>query len=1332
MDGVRHVHLAVDGVLGFGKDDRFDELLRRDLVDRQLEHACDTLLQVHAPQHVRLGGEHLLHQTVLIERHVERLQDGFRLLGVLGVVRLRPDSSYNLVLTNTGLKEVDLLCEIVDAKGDVKAQKGMKVAGNNLATLNFNLAHLTRDDYKLKVLDQRTRELLNATDLEYVERRSLVLFQTDKPRYKPGDRVQFRVIFLLSDTKPVSGVFTPTVYITNPDRIRIKQWTNATLTNGVFVGSFQLAEYTSPGRWTINAMLNRKEYKDTFRVEEYTLPLYDVEIQSVPNSYFLCTNKNMTLKISAEYPNGGLVRGKAVVVVRANYNNYPSETKEVHRAEVPIAGSATIGFDTNLVAKNCDEEYSVWFDVEVTESMTKISYNTTKSFTIYNSRGVTMELLDANDAFYPGAPLKLKILLTTIDEKPLTNATILIKYKTLDENQHDIENAFAQIVTSSTNLFGISKVTINTKPETSRVVVEGTYQNQTFWLLDASPMYEDEQVEYLAANTLQAYYSVTRNVTIEFYSNVKVKQIFYVAYCRGAVCQSGSIEASNSTKQHRLEFKATPKMLPKMNLLAFTVKEDGKILSTTIPVRVLPSSRTFGLTYSLTKENDGMYNFNITAEKGAFVGLLGVDQRVNQHEDAASNDITWQKLDKILNSQEDESTLWSFYDSFGRVAKLSEEETFEKVRANFPETWIWEHFTAPNGVFSLNKSIPDTATTWMVTGFSVGPQNGLQIVRAPLRIKPRKKRIIAQLHAPPSIKRFEMAIAYCLVHNFDKAANVTLEVSSMRPQRLYLPEGATESVKVNLLPKTLDALTVNVTVKNTKGKVIDMSQYTIPVRPEGVQRTVEDVRLVVYPSSTSENFTLRLPVIEGDRNERTGVTTLSVIGTFLNLNLFDLEDMVRSSHGNGEESLLFLQTAMAVYDYQLNSNRLSAESRNKLISYMEVAYQQLLRYRLDDGSFSMFGSMYQCGGIWFTASSVESLCKLSTYMIVQQSVITDGLRWLAQQSTEDGRFNETCTVAHPHIQRTGGMELSLASSVMFAFASANATNDYAQLMNKTISLLLTAPGDDVYLLAKTCYLLTLLKHSERFKKIETLNKRAVLDGVYRYWNVTNRLSTSSPDLRDQETTAYALLANLKVNQLTQLELIQVAQWIERHSFTGDLWESSLEKVLALQALGTLVDNIRIGMPSMSITVENQPGVLQINSSNQQLQQTITLPKGTASIKVSARGTGLALIRLTYRYSELSAPASSTNSKGLEVNKSFKDFALHIYWCYVELRPWRSYESPLMRAVIILPTGFEVAELIQTNQHIENLRAQRGARVGGLPGAHEYQKQTAKTHSHRAR
>uniref|UniRef100_A0A4Y0BNE4 TEP1-F n=1 Tax=Anopheles funestus TaxID=62324 RepID=A0A4Y0BNE4_ANOFN len=1236
---------------------------------------------------------------------------------------VRPHTIYELVVTNLATKTQQFLCEIVNSKEVVVGTSAVEVNPNALKKVEISLEGLEDAKYKLKIWENQKRTLINETGLDYIERSYLVLFQTDKPSYKPGDRVQFRVIFLFPSAYPVPETSRPSIFITDPDKFRIKQWINGSLTSGVFEGSFQLAEYTTLGLWTISASLNQQLYKDTIRVEEYILPLFKIQLQSTPQSFFQCDDPTMSLKLIASFVNGGLVVGNGTVVVRANYNNYPSQTKEVARKEFTINGTTIVNFPTAVVANDCEEERNVWFDVEVTESSTGVSYDTTSLLTIQTSGGVMMEELDENDGFYPGLPMRLKVLVTGFDKKPVADQNITIEYEVLEEDETSTEGAFDKNQTLQTNSNGIVYFRIHTTSKTTAVNAKGIYKNKTFPLVYAYPMYDAVDHEYLVVQSVKAYHKIAENITVDLYCNVKVKKYYYIGYCSGRVCASGVKETLHAVNDHQFTFIAQPRMKPQMKLLVFTVKEDGAILRSSIVIRISATNNpTLNITRTSMGANTNEHKFSIIAERDAFVGMLGVDERVLQRA-TVNNDISKHKLEMAMRALEDAShEMWTPYDSFASVGVLLLTDGYlpdvgyvkhinefaragknydSRTREDLPETWIWESVKTPTGHASIVKSLPDTITTWEVSGFSVGPVHGLQILKKPLKVKTTRE-IFVQLYMPSSMKRLEEITAHCLVHNYGEATAVLLEVLPVwhTHTTLFLAKGATQNVRVKLKSSQVGKLTVKVILKHTNRKVIDTLKQTILVRPEGLMKTVEDVRLLDFTQQTKQkSFTLSISGIQEAGHKSYEEVTLSVIGTFLNLNAFDLEQMARSSHGNGEENLLFLQITMAVYDYLQKTNNSHPATEEKLLSYMEVAYQQLLRYRLADGSFSMFGSLYECGGIWFTASTVESLQKLSNYMNIEKSLFVEALDWLKLQHNEDGSFNESCTIAHPHIQRTGGKELSLASSVLFAFVGSDQIGHYTHLVNKTLSLLLSSNITDVYLMAKTTYLLTLIDHPDASKMLKTLNKEAVTDGKYRYWSVPKSDPTSSTNFRDQETTAYALLANMRQNNSIHLDVIKVAQWLQKHCFAGDHYVSSLERVIALEALGIVASRIQKTVPKMYLEVEGKK--FEVNSTNQQLLQTVTLKSHIRSLRMTANGIGLVLIKLSYRYSLSNANLStgkstnpSTNRELIDVHirkKAVANYVFEMELCLTLTRALHAYQSYLWNVALDLPTGYEMSE-----------------------------------------
>ncbi|XP_052867774.1 CD109 antigen-like [Anopheles cruzii] len=778
---------------------------------------------------------------------------------------LRPHSAYDAVVVNVANETQHFRCELVDGENHVVRSTSISVPSNGMEKASLNIGQLDRPgNYRLELWDEDKNVRLNGTSLEYFGRSYTVLFQTDKSIYNPGNTIRFRVVFLSPDLLPVVTGVNCSVSITGLDGIEIIRWSPVTLQSGVFEGSFALhSDRQWPfGMWVINALINGQVHKEKFYVEKYSVPPFIVDLQSTPNSYFFCGQKEMVLKLTASYVAGDPLQGNATVVVRANYNNYPSQTKEVQRKQFGFTGTARVAFPLQPVAPDCQEERTVWFDVMVRDRVTGVTENVTRTFTVHQTL-FTMEVLDGADTFHPGLAMQLKVRLASIDGKPLNRTSVAIVY-TLQEENHEAEPVVSR-VRYITNSRGIVRLFINTTLDTVAVNVDGIYLNHTFSLVAADPMYENSSIDYLTAHTDRAFYMPQQEVTVFVRSNFMFQRLFYVCFCRGwIVCHDGVVESKGAQKQHRLTFQATPLMVHHTKVLIFTIQPDGRISSTAVRVHFRPSSRSaLNLTTSATGRDPHEYRISVSAPADAFVGLLGVDVRAKLVS-PTENDLTPKKLEKALQSPKPIYEGLFLYNSFRSVgAELLTDGYIQDVGSvphslarndispteestdgsHFPDTWLWESFrTTTSQNVTIDKRLPGTIGAYSLTAFSVDPTNGLQFSK-PVQIQ-STKRVFAQLRVPAAMIVGEKSIGYCLVHNYGPQITITVDVRPrMRNFTFLLGEGATESLPVELQMDHVGILQVEVIVRDTSGDVIDSVKQSVTVHPvENYQQAVDAYR----------------------------------------------------------------------------------------------------------------------------------------------------------------------------------------------------------------------------------------------------------------------------------------------------------------------------------------------------------------------------------------------------------------------------------------------------------------------------------------------------------
>ncbi|NXQ46900.1 A2MG protein, partial [Catharus fuscescens] len=101
---------------------------------------------------------------------------------------------------------------------------------------------------------------------------SLVFIQTDKPIYKPGQTVLFRIVSLDEEFRPVNEM--------DPKKNRLYQWTNVELEMGFIQLFFNLTSEPIQGTYTVVAQkASGKIVQRSFSVEEYVLPKFEVTVK---------------------------------------------------------------------------------------------------------------------------------------------------------------------------------------------------------------------------------------------------------------------------------------------------------------------------------------------------------------------------------------------------------------------------------------------------------------------------------------------------------------------------------------------------------------------------------------------------------------------------------------------------------------------------------------------------------------------------------------------------------------------------------------------------------------------------------------------------------------------------------------------------------------------------------------------------------------------------------------------------------------------------------------------------------------------------------------------
>ena len=153
----------------------------------------------------------------------------------------------------------------------------------------------------------------------------LTLLQTDKPAYKPGDKVRFRVLVLDHETKPYKYTSISVNIINGKGQV-------STTFTETRKSDFSLYENTytlpnEPGEWKVEVSVDssKRKTRKTFLVKDFTPPPFQVYVETLPRVSFEGYQPKLAMKVYAKYPFDTMVKGTADILAKVYLANNPTE-----------------------------------------------------------------------------------------------------------------------------------------------------------------------------------------------------------------------------------------------------------------------------------------------------------------------------------------------------------------------------------------------------------------------------------------------------------------------------------------------------------------------------------------------------------------------------------------------------------------------------------------------------------------------------------------------------------------------------------------------------------------------------------------------------------------------------------------------------------------------------------------------------------------------------------------------------------------------------------------------------------------------------------------------
>ncbi|NXW87675.1 A2MG protein, partial [Alopecoenas beccarii] len=189
---------------------------------------------------------------------------------------IHTDSSEKVCVQLTHLNESVTLSATLEYQGENRSLIDDVVSEEDVFTcIPFSLPKSNRQSsvtFVTVMVKGATLQFTSRKSVLVQNSESLVFVQTDKPIYKPGQTVLFRIVSLDKDFRPLNEV--------DPRNNRLYQWTKAELKGGLIQLFFNLTSEPMQGTYTVVAeKASGKTIQHTFSVEEYVLPKFEVTVK---------------------------------------------------------------------------------------------------------------------------------------------------------------------------------------------------------------------------------------------------------------------------------------------------------------------------------------------------------------------------------------------------------------------------------------------------------------------------------------------------------------------------------------------------------------------------------------------------------------------------------------------------------------------------------------------------------------------------------------------------------------------------------------------------------------------------------------------------------------------------------------------------------------------------------------------------------------------------------------------------------------------------------------------------------------------------------------------
>uniref|UniRef100_A0A8C3TWX6 Alpha-2-macroglobulin n=1 Tax=Catharus ustulatus TaxID=91951 RepID=A0A8C3TWX6_CATUS len=1038
---------------------------------------------------------------------------------------------------------------------------------------------------------------------------SLVFIQTDKPIYKPGQTVLFRIVSLDEEFRPVNEMVSMTL---DPKKNRLYQWTNVELEMGFIQLFFNLTSEPIQGTYTVVAQkASGKIVQRSFSVEEYVLPKFEVTVK-MPKMISIL-DEELKVTVCGLYTFGKPVPGLVSFRVCREYEHaalscYGEESRAVceeFSGQTDIYGCTSEVVKTKLFQlKRHGYKNKLSVEAKIKEEDTGVELTGTGFSEITTT--ISKVTFALSDTYYKrGLPFFGQVKLVDGSNAPIANETVRIYLQGGEEQNY------------TTNEEGMAEFALNTS--SLAVHKANTYCYERSWVV---PYYGESYLQ------LKRFYSPSKSflkiepkskplscgssteirvhyiLTPEAVREQKKITFYYLVMAKGNIKQGCThildLDQESDNGVFSLQLSVQADIAPVAQVLVYTTVPSGEVIADSAKFNTeLCFNNKVGLSFSSSEglpSSDAHLQFQ--ASPNSLCAVRAVDKSILLMKQEA--DLSPTSVYDLLPVKEFhgyvyglsvhlEEPLWNCLTAepivrdgitYVPVMGANEEDTYSILKhdddiglACLELSIVDLFFISPYsgalaGRFSMQYDSSEVVTetvrkyfpeTWIWSLVPISSEGKADLeVTIPDTITEWKANAFCTsadtgfgLSPTVSLRAFqpffvELTMPYSVV----RGESFTLKATVFN----YLP--ACIRVSVALAPSTHFLATL-VEKEEESHCLCENVRKTVAwlVTPKSLGQVEFSVTTEALQNQPPcGNYIVESP--EKGRKDTVIRQLLVEVCDLMGSAMQNLHQLLQMPFGCGEQNMVLFAPNIYVLDYLNKTGQLNEEIKSKAIGYLVSGYQRQLNYKHQDGSYSTFGQRYgQPGNTWLTAFVLKSFAQARHHIFIEEKHIQDALHWLAYKQKENGCFQSSGTLLNNAMKGGVDNEVTLTAYITIALLEIPLPVTYSVVRNALFCLETAANQKEnhVYTKALLAYAFALAGNREKRKALlDSLETEAVRkDGSVHWQRPGKEPEADLPYARSRapsaevEMTAYVLLAHLTSQPAPAQEELSFASLIAK-------------------------------------------------------------------------------------------------------------------------------------------------------------------------------------------